>query len=166
MVLSKPKSPRSPGVDTRPDRPEPPAGEAATDADYRLDEQIGFLLRKANQRHLAIFTAEIPEVTPRQFAALAKLLERGPLSQNRLGRATAMDAATIKGVIGRLQDRGLVTTTPDPDDRRRLLVALTEAGRAFAEDCQARARRITATTLAPLSSGEARQLLTMIRKLT
>ncbi len=163
MVLSKPKSPQSPGGAKRPNGQEP---QASADADYRLDEQIGFLLRKANQRHLAIFAAEIPEVTPRQFAALAKLLESGPLSQNRLGRATAMDAATIKGVIGRLQDRGLVATSPDPDDRRRLLVALTESGRAFAEDCQVRARRITATTLAPLSSGEARQLLTMIRKLT
>ena len=44
----------------------------------------------------------IPEVTTTQFAALAKLAEQGPLSQNQLGRATAMDAATIKGVVGRL----------------------------------------------------------------
>ncbi len=143
-----------------------PRSEEEAEAPYRLDAQIGFLLRKANQRHLALFAAEIPEVTPRQFAALAKLRELGPLSQNRLGRTTAMDGATIKGVIGRLQDRGLVSTAPDPDDRRRLVVDLTAEGQAFIEECLARASAISEATLAPLTAAEARQLLTLIAKLT
>ncbi len=132
---------------------------------YRLDAQIGFLLRKANQRHLALFTEEIPEVTPRQFAALAKLLELGPLSQNRLGRATAMDAATIKGVIGRLLGRDLVTTTPDPEDRRRLTVALSESGRSFIQACLERAQTVSTKTLAPLSAEDSQQILALIKKL-
>ena len=53
--------------------------------EYRLQDQIGFLLRKAQQRHVAIFAAHIPEVTPPQFAALAKLGEVGETSQNQLG---------------------------------------------------------------------------------
>ncbi len=146
-------------------RPPSPPPNTAT-AFYRLDEQIGFLLRKANQRHLTIFAEAIPEVTPRQFAALARLLEMGPLSQNRLGRETAMDAATIKGVIGRLQARDLVTTEPDPADRRRLTVDLTASGRGFIEACLTRGRAVTEKTLEPLSSSEARQLLALIEKLT
>ncbi len=134
--------------------------------DYRLDAQIGFLLRKANQRHLTIFAAQISELTPRQFAALAKLLELGPLSQNRLGRATAMDAATIKGVIGRLLARDLVITAADPSDRRRLTVSLTRSGRQLIEESLLHARRISETTLEPLTPGEARQLLALIEKLT
>ena len=35
--------------------------------DYRLQEQVGFALRKANQRHLAIFAAQIGEMTPPRF---------------------------------------------------------------------------------------------------
>ena len=70
---------------------------------YRLDDQIGFLLRRANQRHLSLFAEVIPELTTTQLAALAKLHEQGAMSQNQLGRATAMDAATIKGVVGRLE---------------------------------------------------------------
>ena len=87
------------------------------------------MLRQAQQRHTTIFAAEMIEgLTPTQWAALAKLREVGACSQNHLGRLTAMDAATIKGVIDRLTARGFTATRPDPRDGRRLLVALTPAG--------------------------------------
>jgi MarR family transcriptional regulator, lower aerobic nicotinate degradation pathway regulator len=73
---------------------------------YILDEQIGFILRQVWQRHATIFAKEIGiNLTPTQWAALAKLTETGPCSQNQLGRLTAMDVATIKGVIDRLTAR-------------------------------------------------------------
>ena len=51
---------------------------------YVLDEQIGFILRQVWQRHAAIFTRDIgAELTPTQWAALAKLAETGPCSQNQ-----------------------------------------------------------------------------------
>ena len=40
---------------------------------YVLERQVGFVMRRAVQRHIAIFSALIPEVTTPQFAALAKL---------------------------------------------------------------------------------------------
>jgi hypothetical protein len=53
-----------------------------------------------------IFAKEIGiNLTPTQWAALAKLTETGPCSQNQLGRLAAMDVATIKGVIDRLTAR-------------------------------------------------------------
>ena len=64
------------------------------DAPYRLEDQIGFKLRLANQRHLEIFSSRMPDLTPRQFAVLAKLNDEGTLSQNHLGRLVAMDAVT------------------------------------------------------------------------
>src|ERR1700760_2800376 len=96
---------------------------------YILDDQIGFILRKVWQRHAAIFAREIGiNLTPTQWAALAKLNETGPCSQNQLGRLTSMDVATIKGVIDRLSARGLTETSPDPEDGRRILVSLTRSG--------------------------------------
>jgi MarR family transcriptional regulator, lower aerobic nicotinate degradation pathway regulator len=134
--------------------------------EYRLDDQIGYVLRRVTQRHLAIFAAAIPEVTTTQFAVLARLTEIGPVSQNHLGRETAMDAATIKGVVDRLAKLGYVTTSADPADRRRLTVSLTEAGsRLFAERVDT-ARQVTASTLAPLSEEEARQLKDLLLRLT
>lgn len=134
--------------------------------DYRLDDQIGYILRRVTQRHLAIFAAAIPEVTTTQFAVLARLSEIGPVSQNHLGRATAMDAATIKGVVDRLTKLGLVATTADPSDRRRLTVALTEAGIALFAARAATALQISADTVSPLSVEEAQTLKALLLRLS
>lgn len=133
---------------------------------YILDDQVGFLLRRVTQRHLAIFSDAIPDVTTTQFAALAKLCQLGPLSQNHLGRMTAMDAATIKGVVDRLRKQGLVETTGDPDDRRRLTVSLTAAGQAQFDKARDAALAISDATLAPLSDVEQATFLALLRKLT
>lgn len=133
---------------------------------YILDDQIGFVLRRVTQRHLAIFAAAIPEVTTTQFAVLARLMESGPQSQNHLGRATAMDAATIKGVVDRLARLGYVATAADPDDRRRLTVSLTHAGATLFAARAATALKVSADTLAPLSPEEQVILQSLLARLT
>jgi DNA-binding MarR family transcriptional regulator len=132
---------------------------------YRLEEQVGFLLRRVNQRHLSVFASVIPEVTTTQLAAMAKLAETGPMSQNQLGRATAMDAATIKGVVGRLVTRRLVVTVPSEEDRRRLIVDLTPEGRALFASLRDRGFEATQRTLAPLSPAERERFLELLRQL-
>jgi DNA-binding MarR family transcriptional regulator len=133
---------------------------------YSLDEQVGFILRQVGQRHAAIFAAGMgTDLTTTQWAALAKLHEIGPLSQNLLGRHTAMDAATIKGVIDRLTKRGLTETSPDRDDGRRLVVVLSEAGRALVERLEPEALRVTDETLAPLALAEREALLGLLMRL-
>jgi MarR family transcriptional regulator, lower aerobic nicotinate degradation pathway regulator len=133
---------------------------------YILDEQIGFVLRQVWQRHAAIFAREIGiNLTPTQWAALAKLNETGPCSQNQLGRFTAMDIATIKGVIDRLTARGLTETSPDPEDGRRLLVCLTRAGQQVAEKGAPNALAISRETLAPLDARERETLFALLNKL-
>jgi DNA-binding MarR family transcriptional regulator len=133
---------------------------------YILDEQIGFILRQVWQRHATIFAREIGiNLTPTQWAALAKLTETGPCSQNQLGRLTAMDVATIKGVIDRLTARGLTETSPDPEDGRRLLVSLTRAGQQTAEKAASNALAITRETLAPLDAKERETLIALLSRL-
>ncbi len=135
--------------------------------DYVLSEQVGFILRKASQRHASIFAEMmIDGVTPTRFAALAKLYEIGPLPQNELGRQTAMDVATIKGVVDRLCERGLTKTSSDPNDGRRLLVELTAAGQEIVNDAMLRGVEITRQTLAPLSASERTQLVALLKKIT
>ncbi|TIT59865.1 MAG: MarR family transcriptional regulator, partial [Mesorhizobium sp.] len=92
--------------------------EEADDHDYLLQEQVGFILRKAHQRHVSIFASRIADLTPPQFAALAKLRDVGETSQNQLGTLIAMDAATVKGVIDRLKARGLVELSRHEVDKR------------------------------------------------
>jgi DNA-binding MarR family transcriptional regulator len=133
---------------------------------YVLDQQVGFLLRVAIQRHTSIFTSRMVKgLTRTQFAALAKLLEVGPCPQSHLGRLIYLDAATIKGVVDRLGARGLVTTYHDPQDRRRRGVMLTEAGNRVAKAAVAVAAEITAATLAPLTAEERRTISRLLKKL-
>lgn len=134
---------------------------------YVLDDQVGFLMRVGMQRHTAIFMSQMTDgLTQTQFAALARLLEVGPCSQNHLGRLIYLDAATIKGVVDRLKVRRLVTTQDDPNDRRRRAITLTEKGRAVAKAAIEHAGEITAATLTPLSREEQETIVRLLKKLT
>jgi MarR family transcriptional regulator, lower aerobic nicotinate degradation pathway regulator len=142
------------------------AAEPAEQARYVLDDQVGFLMRIAMQRHTALFSARmVGGLTQTQFAAPAKLYEVGPCSQNQLGRLIYLDAATIKGVVDRLGARGFLTALADPQDRRRRAVALTERGRLVTEAAEQVAADITAATLKPLSAEEQRQVTRLLKKL-
>ena len=134
-------------------------------SDYRLEDQIGFKLRLANQKHLEVFSRLMPDVTPTQFAVLAKLKETGSISQNHLGRLVGMDAATTKGVVDRLKKKGFVLSTQSQKDLRRLDISLTPEGRAFTTKTIEYALHISAHTAANLSSRELARLLDLLDKL-
>jgi MarR family transcriptional regulator, lower aerobic nicotinate degradation pathway regulator len=143
------------------------AGPGERSTDYSVSSQVGFLLRKAQQRHVSIFTAQMGEdLTPMQFAVLAKLREAGPCSQNSLGRRTAMDVATIKGVVARLGERGLIGKLASSEDRRKLLIDLTPEGRRIVDKVIPRAIEISARTLAPLSREEQAVFMRLLAKLS
>jgi MarR family transcriptional regulator, lower aerobic nicotinate degradation pathway regulator len=145
--------------------------EAATGsvaaAAYVLEHQVGFLLRCAHQRASETFNAVMGRfgVTPRQFAALAKLDDLGSVSQNQLGRLTAMDPATISGVIARLAARGLVAQSADPRDGRQLALGLTAAGAEVIRAMKAVAAEVSQRTLAALSEEEAGAFLKALSKI-
>lgn len=139
----------------------------SADDEYVLEQQVGHLLRRANQRHTALFARHFAafDLTPLQFAVLMKLQAAGPLSQNHLGRLTAMDPNTAQGVILRLLRRRLVMRQPSPEDRRRKLLSLTEAGAALAGRLKKEGRAISEATLKPLTARERRQFLALLARL-
>lgn len=143
------------------------SGETPGWGDYVVETQAGFLLRRAHQRHAALFQEMMGAraLTPTQFTALIKIVECGTVTQNRLGRLTAMDPATIQGVVRRLIARGLVTRASDPGDRRTHVLRATQAGLELAREAVACATAITAATLAPLSPEERPLFLSLLRKL-
>ena len=136
--------------------------------EYVLEEQVGHLLRRAHQRHTAIFQDKIgaKQLTPLQFAALIKLRDVNEVSQNQLGRLTAMDAATMQGVIQRLLTRGLIERRQDPTDRRRLQLSLSRSGRVLVEECADIGAEISEETLGPLNSADRRQFLELLNRLS
>ena len=134
---------------------------------YQLEEQVGHLLRRANQRHTALFAERFGDsgLTPLQFAALMKLAEVSAVSQNELGRLTAMDPNTVQGVVQRLERRGLIERRPHPEDRRRVNLALNASGQSLAMSLVSDGLGISAQTLEPLSTEERTVFVRLLRKL-
>ena len=133
----------------------------------RLEEQTGFVLRKAHQRASEIFNQVMGsfEVTPTQFSTLIRLDDIGEASQNQLGRMVAMDPATTRGVVKRLHERGLLTLRPDPAHRRRQLVGLTPEGSALARRMRIQAHEVTRRILTPLKARERETLMRLLTRL-
>lgn len=138
-----------------------PSGE------FALELHVGHLLRRASQRSSEIFQHMMGDfdVTPTQFSALIKLHDEGELSQNVLGRLTAMDPATILGVVSRLKRRGLVGSRLDPDDGRRILLRLTDKGSALTVRMRAVAASLSDDILAPLTKAECQTFIRLLQKL-
>jgi DNA-binding MarR family transcriptional regulator len=134
---------------------------------YRLEDQVGFLLRRAYQRASSNLVDRIGphDLTAPQFATLARLYERGTLSQNLLGRLVAMEPANIRDVVLRLKKRRLVMTRRDPDDGRLILVSLTPSGRSLVEELLPIEIECTAKTLAALNANERRLLYELLGRL-
>lgn len=145
----------------------PPTSTRPRSAAYSLDDQVGFLLRRAYQRASANLVDRVRahDLTPPQFATLGRLHERGPLSQNRLGRLVAMEPANIRDVVQRLRKRRLVATARDAADGRRILVSLTPGGAALVARLLPVEIACTAKTLAPLAPAERKQLYRLLRRL-
>jgi len=143
--------------------------KAATSAPrpYRIEDQIGYLLRRAHQRASAIFQTTIgdPNITPTQYSSMVKLHEYHELSQNLLGRLVGMDKATMQGVVRRLKDRGLVDSRPDPGDARRTLLSLTIDGQRTVGKLLINGPAVSRETLKPLNGAEQRQLLELLSRI-
>ncbi len=151
-----------------PAKPRKKRTPARTDSgDYRLEDQVGFVMRKASQRHTVIFSKHmIGELTPTQWAALVKVSQLGAVSQNQLGRDTGMDVATIKGVVDRLIKRRLIASAADPGDGRRNVITLTTEGTALVKQARPVASAITEETCAGLTAVERQTLVELLRKIS
>jgi DNA-binding MarR family transcriptional regulator len=61
-------------------------------------------------------------MSPTDFTCLTLLLTRGPLSAGALAEHTGLTTGAITGLVDRLEQHGWVRRTPDPADRRRVIV--------------------------------------------
>lgn len=122
----------------------------------------GHLIRRAQQRHAALWQEEVStEVSSVQYAALA-VIERMPgASQSALGTELDLDRSTIADIVSRLERRGVIERSPHASDRRRYSLILTTAGLAEVEHLRPRVVAVNAK----LTDGLSRQDLTTLRTL-
>ncbi len=104
-------------------------------------EQLAVALRDAITRLNRRVRQERPvgDLTFSQLSALTSLQLAGALTPRELADVERVQPPTMTKIVGKLEDRGLVARTPHPTDRRQVILAATEQGRAvFAQFERAR----------------------------
>lgn len=100
-----------------------------------------------------------------EFAILHHLYAEGPISQQELGRALRIHASNLVAMIDQLESDGLLIRRRDPDDRRRYLLELTDAGVRRLADAERAAQGAEAEMLAPLTAAERERLRRYLTKM-
>jgi DNA-binding MarR family transcriptional regulator len=134
----------------------------------RLHSRATWLLgQTSNQGHRLIGERMHATGVPSRsfYSLLAALAETGPTSQADLGRRTGLDRSDVTAAVTDLEDRGCLERTPDPADRRRNLVRITESGEEFLSKMDAEVDSAQEELLAPLSPEERAALLDMLARL-
>ncbi|MEL3945492.1 MarR family winged helix-turn-helix transcriptional regulator [Streptomyces sp. LNU-CPARS28] len=99
------------------------------------------------------------------YAVLASLQDLGPGSQASLSRRTGIYRSDMVGVIDELAGRDLVERTPDPDDRRRNLITISDRGRRQLRRLDEVLDTLHDELLAPLSPAEREQFTRLLTRL-
>lgn len=133
----------------------------------RLEELPGFLVRRLGQISTALFLEEMADLdlTPPQYGVLMTIATEPGRDQTWLSCRTALDRATITGVVDRLEARGLIRREIDPGNRRARLLFPTPDGLALVDRTLGRVGKVTERLLAPLPPDDQRQFLDLLRRL-
>lgn len=98
------------------------------------------------------------ELDKAEYLLLRTLDQLGPTDIGSLAAAVGLDPSTAGRQVAGMEGRDLVDRTPSPDDRRRSMIAPTEAGRQRMTATRARRRAATAEMLADWTDEELQQL--------
>ena len=128
--------------------PESPAetctvGPAGSTSTTPLDDQLCFALYAATNAIVRAYRPMLQEmgVTYPQYTVLLLLWERDPLSVGDLAARLGLPVNGLSPVLGRMEQTGLVVRRRSPEDRRTVLVSLTDEGRDL-EAAAARAQDV------------------------
>ncbi|GAA4319318.1 MarR family transcriptional regulator [Streptomyces venetus] len=127
-----------------------------------------WLLGRAAARGRALVAEALAEQDMRMWhhVVLSAVRDLGPVAQADLGRGVRLDPKDLVGVLNDLQSAGLVVREPDPRDRRKNAVSLTEEGARLLKRCEKAARAANDELLAPLSAAEREQFTGMLRRIS
>ena len=117
-----------------------------------------------NLREIKRQTVNQVEITPPQYQTLCQLWERDRQPLKDLAAANGCTRPTMTGIVDTLEKNGFVTRQPNPDDRRSLLVTLSDKGKAL-EGSAPDLDRIYAGCCVGLSTEEFLQLGLLLEKL-
>jgi MarR family transcriptional regulator, lower aerobic nicotinate degradation pathway regulator len=132
-----------------------------------LGQFTGFLMNYLGTRSGRRFAAALEPFAlhPRHFGVMTVLDKRPGLTQQDLADHSNVDRSSMVAVLDELERRGLAERRPDPADRRKRAIHLTDEGRAQLQKMRGVARKVGEETFARLSDDERATLHHLLRKL-
>jgi DNA-binding MarR family transcriptional regulator len=101
-----------------------------------LDNQLCFALHSASLAMTKVYKPHLDAlgVTYPQYLVMLVLWERDALTVSAIGERLFLDSGTLTPLLKRLEAQGLLSRTRDAADERRVVIRLTERGRALRQD--------------------------------
>jgi len=134
---------------------------------YHFSEQVGHLLRRSYQQHVAIFQQRIADsqLTAAQFVTMCAIQEHGTCSLSDVVKTTTIDQATTRGIIERLRLRDLIVLSHDAADRRKVLVTLSPDGLKLVKSTVPHAADVSEATMSNLNPAERVAIMFLLSKM-
>lgn len=130
-------------------------------------DRFGYLLKHARERMTTLNAAALEPfgISGRELAVLTAIAEGEPPSQLEAAQRLSIDRTTMVALIDGLASKGLLKRWPDPVDRRRNIVAVTEAGRQTLGDASRAVDVAEGVFLAPLDGADRDRLRKLLQAL-
>lgn len=144
---------------------EPDIAEKDTVEALRLDRQLCFALYGAANRVTRLYRPLLDALglTYPQYLAMLVLWEASPRTVGALGEALDLESSTLTPLLKRLEGQGLLVRTRDPEDERRVIVALTDAGKALRDQAKTVPEQLLCRLEMPLEDlGDLRERLKVL----
>ena len=144
----------------------PPDGISCAAIMARFFDQPGFLLARIDQIITVLYGTGAAGETLAQAEFLLLLGHYGQAPQIALARATGVDKSTTAYILDNLEARGWIARSPDPQDRRRARVQLTDMARAMIPAIEAAYAALQVELVSPLATDDAILLRDMLHKIS
>ena len=127
---------------------------------YRLSVVSNLVSDGIAKTYESLFGLNIPE-----WRLVAVIAEGRGITQQAIGQRTRMDKVTVSRAAIALVDRGLLTRTANPDDRRSHLLKLSAAGEELYASVAPKALDLEARLFAHFEAAEVDQFMAMLRRI-
>jgi DNA-binding MarR family transcriptional regulator len=156
-------------ISTTDDQPKRKVTPVSTEASPGADphDVLGYLLKHVNMKFTALTDAALAPfgIDGKDLGALRVLAHREPASQLQVAQTLGIDRTTMVALLDALEDKDIVRRRPDPADRRRNVVELTEQGLTTYDAATVAYRKAEKTFLAALSPSAAAHFRRTLRTL-
>lgn len=132
-----------------------------------VDSYLLYLLAAASEKASGEFHAHVRRSGLRvpEWRVMACLFDNDHRMITELADLSLMEQSRMTRIVEQMQSKGLLSRAPDPEDRRRVRVSLTERGRDIAEGLVADARAHEATLLSALADTDASRIKLVLKAL-